>query len=95
MKIRIPARLLWTIRLSPDFKDWLDGKGCLATDRDLFSRIHNQQTRADGSLHIEGNDALAATVHQWALILQTSPAPDEIERKANIRTAKAVIRNVT
>lgn len=97
--IRIPARLLAFIESSKDYADWLAGRGCLQTDRALFVAIRDanvhERHRADGSLHVHANPALRATLHQWAVELTYERGPDEDERRANVRSARSVIRQVS
>lgn len=95
MKVRIPDRLVTFVVASRDYQDWQDGRGVLATDRPLFSAITSGEPRADGSLHVEANDALAATIHQWALLLSYDKGENENDRRANVRSARSVIRQIT
>lgn len=97
-RLRLPARLLWFVRQSKPYEDWKDGKGCLPTDRAMFSAIRGaviaESFRADGSLHIDADPALAESVHQWALELTYAKGVDLADTRANVRSGRSVVRQI-
>jgi hypothetical protein len=97
-RLRLPSRLLWHVRQSKAYEDWREGKGCLPTDRPLFSAVYksvlSEKVRADGSLHLDADAALVETVHQWALELTYAPGVDLADTRANVRSGRSVVRQI-
>ena len=93
-RLRIPQRLLRLIHDSKAFTDWVDGKGCLPTDRALFAAAKGNPIRRDGSLHLDADAALVATVHQWAILLTRTEGSSLADTRANVRSGRSVIRQI-
>lgn len=97
-RLRLPQRFLDLVESSDAYKGWLEGKGCLPTDRALFDVVRvavlNGSHRADGSLHVDAAPALVETVHQWALELTYRKGVDLADTRANVRTGRSVVRQI-
>lgn len=93
-RLRLPERLLDLIAFSHEYARWKSGKGCLPTDRALFAVVKGAPRRADQSIHVDADPALAATVHQWALILTRTEGATLADTRANVRSGRSVIRQI-
>lgn len=93
-RLRLPGRLTALVVASTAYVDWHRGKGCLPTDRALFSAIASGTLRRDGSLHVDADPALVATVHQWAIVLTRTEGKDLADTRANVRSGRSVVRQI-
>lgn len=95
-RVRVPERLLTFIVYSEEWSHWCDGAGVLPTDAALFGVIRAAvpEARADGSIRVDANEGIAASLHQWALRLTYEDGSSEDDRRANVRSARSVIRQI-
>lgn len=93
--LRLPERLLRFIVDSKDYADWLAGRGVLILDRPLFAAVRDAHPRKDGSLHLTADPALTQTIHRWAIELTRAEGASISDTRANVRSGRSVIRQIT
>jgi hypothetical protein len=56
--------------------------------------VASADRRPDGSIHLDADPGLRATIHQWAIRLSQCKGYGLDDKRANVRSARSVIRQI-